>query len=367
MKFKIGLYQFFIIMIIFPYGSAVLFFLAPETKQDAWIAMIVYSLGGILLQLLYTALYYRYPQDTLVTYLPKIYGRVIGNILGFIYIGYFAYISSRVLRDFLELIKITSLEYTPMLAIGIFFIIIIIYTVYSGIENISKTAQSFFIMIIFMPVFVWLLIVFTGGIFRVSNLKPILQNGIMEVIKKGWKLIAFPYGETIVFTMIYPFVLERNKIRKVAILAIIFEGIILSLNTILLITTLGVGEASTSICPLFQVVQRINIGGIITRLDVIFVVILVVGGFYKISIFMYVSVLGVAQMTSFKNIKFLSFVFGILILYLSQIIAKNYMEHIEIGLDLVVKYVHVPLQIIVPILTLIIVYSRDFLYYEKRG
>ncbi|QEK11521.1 GerAB/ArcD/ProY family transporter [Crassaminicella thermophila] len=361
MKPKISIYQFFIIMTIFPYGSAVLFFLVPETKHDAWIAMALYSLGGIILQLLYTILYYKYPEDTLVTYLPKIYGKVLGNILGIIYIGYFAYIGARVLRDFLELIKITGLEYTPMLAIGVFFTIIVIYAVYNGIENISNTAQSFFIIIIFMPVFVWMLIILSGDIFRINNLKPILQNGIMEVVKKGWPLITFPYGETIVFTMIYPFVLERNKIRKTAILSIFFEGIILSFNTILLISTLGVEEASRSICPLFQVVQRINIRETITRLDVIFVLILVIGGFYKISIFMYASVLGVLQMTKIKSVKFLSYVFGILILYLSQIMAENYIEHLEIGLDLVVKYVHVPLQIIIPVLTLIIMYIRQFI------
>lgn len=362
MKQKISLYQLFIIMVIFPYGSAILFFLVPETKQDAWIAMMFYSLGGIILQLLYTTLYYQYPKDTLVTFMPKIYGKIFGNILSATYISYFTYIGARVLRDFLELIKITGLAYTPMVFIGVIFIIIITYGVCKGIETIANTAKIFFCVMIFMPILVWILLILTGDVLNFYNLKPILQDGIIQVIKKGWPLITFPYGETILFTMIYPLVSKRNKIRKIAIAAVIFEGIILSLSTMLFIAALGVEEASKSVCPLFHIVERINIRDFLTRLDILFVVVLIMGGFFKVSLFMYAAVYGTLQITKFRSSKLLSYIFGIIILLLSQVMAESYMQHIDIGLHLVVKYIHIPLQIIIPILTLCVYYLKQLMY-----
>ncbi|MCM1990915.1 GerAB/ArcD/ProY family transporter [Oceanirhabdus seepicola] len=362
MKPKINLYQLFILMVLLPYGTAILFYLGADTKQDAWIAMLLYSLGGIILQLIYTTLYYKYPQDTLVTYLPKIYGKILGNILSVIYLSYFAYIGARNIRDFLEITKITQLSMTPMIYIGILFIVVVIFSVNKGLKTIAGTAQLFFILIIFVPLLIWVLLLLMGNVMDSSNLRPILQDGIVSVIKKGWPLISFPYGETILFTMIYPFVSNGKKIRKVAILSIVFEGIILSLSTMLLIVVLGVPQATKALCPLFDVVQRIDLKDFLTRLDVLFVLLLMIGGFFKVTLFMYVAVIGTIQITNIKDFKFkkiklknieiVSCFIGIIMLFSSLIMAKNYLHHLDIGLDFVIKYIHLPLQIVVPILTL---------------
>ncbi|MCY6484136.1 GerAB/ArcD/ProY family transporter [Clostridium aestuarii] len=366
MKPKISTYQFFIMMVLLPYGSAVLFFLAPENKQDAWIAMIIYSLSGIILQLLYISLYNSYKEDTLITYLPKIYGKFLGNVFGILYILYFTYIGSRVVRDFLELINITGFKYTPMWVIGATFMVVTIYGVSRGVETIASVSQAFFIAIISLPLLVGVLLILSEDVFRISNLKPILQDGIIEVIKNGWPLIFFPYGETIVFTMFYPYINEQTKIKKVAVGSIIFEGIILSFVNILFICGLGVDLTVISICPFFQVVQRISVFEFLTRLDIIFVIILIIGGFFKITILMYAAVLGTVQITKIKNIKVFSLIFGMIIFILSLVIAESYLQHIEIGLEFVVKYVHTIFQIVIPLLTFILHYIRKIFYKPRK-
>lgn len=358
MKDKITSYQFFILMILLPYGSAVLFYLVPETKQDVWIAMLFYSLVGVFLQLMYLTLYYKYPKDTLVTYLPKIYGKFLGNIFSIVYIAYFTYIASRVLRDFEEIIAQSSLDLTPMIFIGIAFMIIVTYGVSKGLKVIANFAQFSFFVIILMPVFVWMLASLKPDFIKLYNLKPILQDGFIDLIKRGWMLIAFPYGETIAFTMIYPYVSEHNKIRKAAIASIFVESIILSLTHILAITTMGVGYSSSYISSFLLVIRNINIF-FLERIDVLFIVILVLGGFFKITILMYTAVLGAAQVLKLKDIKLLAIPFGIIIIILSKVIAGNYSEHIEIGLNFVVKYIHIPLQIIFPALTIFVFYIRQ--------
>jgi hypothetical protein len=49
---------------------------------------------------------------------------------------------------------------------------------------------------------------------------------------------------------------------------------------------------------------------------------------------------------------------SIIVLIISQVIASNYPQHIKIGLDFTVKYIHLPLIIVVPIITLAVYYLK---------
>jgi len=53
-KTKISAYQLFSAIVMVPYGTAALFLLAPKTKQDAWISLLIYIIPGIILQLIYS-------------------------------------------------------------------------------------------------------------------------------------------------------------------------------------------------------------------------------------------------------------------------------------------------------------------------
>lgn len=362
MKKKISIYQFFVLITLLPYGSASLFFLAPEAKQDVWIALLVYSLVGILLQIIYITLYTKYPEDTLVTYMPKIYGKFIGSILSIVYIIYFTYAAIRVFRDFLELISAFSLQHTSKLIFGSIFIITIIYAIYNGIENISSLLQLYFLIMIIVKIGSFFLILSTEDVFKLYNLKPILSNGILSVLKKSWRLIAFPYGETLVFTMLYPLVIENSKIKKAAILSIVTEAILLSFNNILFISTLGVNFATSTNFPLLETYRLMQIGDFFSRVDIIFIILFLVEGFFKVSIFLYASVLGTSQIFNLKNTRFLSIPFGIIVLIVSLLIAKNYPQHIKIGLVHVINYVHIPMQIILPLITLLVYYTKNLIY-----
>lgn len=359
MKKKISLYQFFVIMTIVPYGSASLFFLAPEAKQDTWIGVLLYSLAGILLQIIYIWLYRRYPQDTIVTYMPKIYGKFIGNIFSAAYIAYFTYIAARVFRDFVELIAAFSLQNTPRIVFGILLAVTVSYAVYNGIENISSLAQLYFIIIIAVKIISFFLILASPDIFKLYNLKPILSNGILDLLKNSWPLVTVPYGETVLFTMFYPMVIKDKNIKKAATLSIIFDAVLLALNNILFICTLGADFAVSSNFPLLETYRLINIGDFLSRLDIIFILAFLVDGFFKISIFLYGAALGTCQILNLKSTRALSIPFGFIVLVMALLIEKNYPQHIKTGLDYVVKYVHIPMQIILPVVTLIIYKMRN--------
>lgn len=364
MKTKISAYQLFASIVLIPYGSAILFFITPKAKQDAWISMLIYILPAVILQIVYTSLWNKYSDDTIVTYMPKIFGKVIGTSLSILYIIFFTYEAARVLRDVISLITITIMPKISFNLTTVLIASMVTYGVYVGIENICRAAQVILPILVLFFILEWILLFTTPEVLKFYNLKPVLENGITSVIKEGWKLITFPYGETILLTMLYPSVVETSKVRKAAILAIIFQGILYTLNSIMFICVLGVDFASTSLFPLLQTIRMMHIGESFDRVDIFFILIVVVSGFIKIATFTYGAMLGTAQLVKLKDTQYLAIPFGIVIFITSLLIAKNYPQHIYIGQEITLKYLHLPLAVFIPIIALLVQWIKDFI---KKG
>ncbi|AJA49268.1 spore germination protein KB [Clostridium pasteurianum DSM 525 = ATCC 6013] len=360
MKEKITSSQFLAIMFLAPYGTASLFFTTPETKNDVWIALLFYSFTSIIIQMIYINLFNKYPKDSIVTYLPKIYGKYIGFILSIIYIYFFAYDAARGLRDFTELTTSFALIRMPVYIIAATSMIIITYSVYKGIENIGSMSQIGFLILLASTIIIYILLFMTKNILHFNNILPILHNGFIFVALKGWKLSIFPYGEFVVMTMLYSFLLQRNRLKKTIILTSILEGISLTLNNILFITALGYEFAVLNQYPLLETLRLVRIGDFLNRLDIIFLVVLMLGGFFKISILMYASALGISQLFRIKNWGLLCSVLGIIISITSFIIAENNPEHINIGWNYVMVYFFPFIVIIIPLLSLIVYHIKKF-------
>jgi spore germination protein KB len=363
-KIRITAFQLFTAIIIVPYGSALLFFMAPEAEHDAWIAMLVYIMPAIILQILYTYLWSKHPQDTIISYLPKVFGKVIGNFLGIIYIVFFTYIAARVLRDFSALINIAVLTKIPMALISVCFLTVVTYATYLGMENLFRSAHIILILWLIFLALSWIFLFTTPGDLKFHNLKPVLEDGIIPVIGKSWRLLFFPYGESILFAMFYPYVIQSSKVTKAAILAIISEGILLTMNLIMFISVLGVDFATNSLFPLLQTLRMMNVGESFDRLDILTVLFMITAGVMKISFFMYGAMLGTAQIIKIKDTKYLALPFGIAIFIISMLIARNYPQHVKIGLDISIKYFHLPIIIIIPIITLLAYYLKRLLKSE---
>jgi spore germination protein KB len=363
-KEKISHFQLFSIIFLVPYGSAVLFFLIPEAKQDAWVAILFYILPALVLQHIYITLFNQYPKDSLVTYLPKIFGKFIGKLLSVIYILYFAYIAARVLRDFTSLIVISTMTQTPRILIGILLAVTVTYGVSRGFENLCRIISTFFPGMMIFLVVMLLLFYRTPNVVHYTNIYPIIGEGILPPVIKGWKLITFPYGETVIFTMIYAHVNEPRKIKRTAFTAVILQGIVLAILNVLFIMGLGVNYAQRQNFPLLDALRLIRISGFMDRLDILIIIVLIVDGFVKISFFMYVAIAGTAQIFKIKNINTLAWPCGVIVLIASMLIAKNFHQHLKIGLDFTPKYIHLPLQIVVPILALLVQYIRKS--FEKK-
>ncbi len=353
-KLSIGAYQFFSIIYLFEMGSATLVGLASGAMQDAWISVLIALATGCLLFCVYIKLFELYPELPFTRYVQSILGKFAGKILAMVYILYFIYIGARVLRDFEELLVITLYNASSLISIGILFMFLCMYAIFKGFEVFGRVCEFLFIVIIAITVTIIGFEVI-AGLIKTDNLRPVLEAGWKPIIKEAYPLtLTFPFGEMVVFTMLLPYLKKPDYAYKVGIPGLIFAGLLLTLVTMLNICILGVNTLQRATYPILTAISYINIADFIQRLDSVVVIIIAIGGFIKITVFLFCAVVGAADLFKVKKSDTLTYPIAVIILICSVWMAPDYLEHYKEGLDIVPYILHIPLQIIIPTVLLII-------------
>ncbi|MDM5212442.1 GerAB/ArcD/ProY family transporter [Peribacillus sp. NJ4] len=358
-KIKIDGLQLFCMMVIFMFGSNLLLDIGKGAKQDVWIVNLLSTLFGCLLYFVYISLYKKYPDLPLTGYVRKIWGKYIGGVFSFGYIIYFVYLASRVLRDFEELLISSTYRRTSIITLGICMIFVLIYCVHLGVEAFARVACLCFAIIIVTLLILNIMFVL-GGYTKLENLQPVLGNGWglvwKELIPTG---ITVPFGELITFTMILPYLNKKSSAVKVGLFAIIIGGVSLTLNSIILLSVLGPEAVLRSNFPALTAVSYINIADFIERLDSFILVLMIILGFIKISIFFFCAIIGAADLFQMKPSPIFIYLVGGVIFISSIMIAPSYQAHINEGLKVVPYLLHLPLLIGIPILLLLTAYIKQ--------
>jgi spore germination protein KB len=358
-KAKISTSQLFVLMVLFELGSALLVPLAIDAKQDAWLAILLGMVVSFVLLLVYHKLYWYYPDLLPTEYMQKILGKVLGTVVAFLYLFFFMYDASRVLRDFGEMLLTFAYPETPLFIANALLMLVIIYTVHKGIEVIGRSGELLFMLMFLLSVVGFILIV-SSGLIDLTNLQPVLEEGIAPVLKVVFtQTLYFPFTEAIVFTMILPYMNNPKKVKLTMICATGLSGINLILTMLINISVLGVGLTARSQFPLLSTVQTIQVADFLERLDVFFMLALVIGIFFKISVLFYAAVIGSASLFKIKSPSRLSYPLGLVVLFMSMTIASNFQEHIHEGLKVVMFVLHMPLFVIIPILLLLIAFLKN--------
>jgi spore germination protein KB len=356
---KINAWQLFVLVFLFEHGSAMVTPIGVDAKQDVWLAILLGLAFGLLLFLVYYRLYIYYPEMPLTVYVQEITGPWIGKPLSLVYVTYFLYIASRVLRDFGELLLTSAYPETPLFILNTIMMLTVMYAVYKGIEVLARTGELFLILLSLLAVSGFVLLVATGLI-DIHWLQPVLEEGWKRVIKAVFtQTLYVPFGEMIVFTMLLPYMNNPKNTKLAAMTAMTFTGINLALTMAVNVAVLGADAVSRSNFPLLNTIREIQVANFLERLDVFFMLALIIGGFFKVSVFFYAAVVGTAQLYRVEDHKRLIYPLGAAVLLLSIAIASNFPEHINEGLNIVTVYIHVPLQVIVPLCLLVIAAIRQ--------
>ncbi|WP_338036538.1 GerAB/ArcD/ProY family transporter [Metabacillus crassostreae] len=354
--YKISSNQLFILIFLFEIGSSIVVGLGFSAKQDAWLAILLALIGGIILFIIYFLLYKQNANKTLSEYLEDILGKYIGKIVAVFYSLYFLYIAGRVLRDFGDLIITTALDNTPLVIVNLVIVLLVMYSYYLGLEVIARAGSIFSIILLLLALF-FFISAFIDQLPKVENLLPVLEKGWEPVLKAAFPLtLTFPFGEIIVFTMIFPFLNRQDQVFKVGLASLIFSGTLLMLTMTVILSILGPTVGDTAHFPLMDAIEKVNIANFIQRLDPIALGILIIGIYFKTTIFYFGALYGLEKIFKIKKQKrkYLLVITGAGLLASSIFMAEGLTEHLRIGLEIVPLYLHIPLQVCIPVILIVL-------------
>ncbi|MCQ6561724.1 GerAB/ArcD/ProY family transporter [Paenibacillus mendelii] len=291
---RISSWQFFLLTFMYVLGTT--FFLRPGgliavARQDAWMIWLWTGAIGVAMAYLWMKLAAYYPGLSIVQVCTKAGGKLAGGFIAMCYIGFFVQLASWVVRNLGDFMKSTLMPHTPITVFHVMILAVVCYATVKGLESIARTNEMLtpiilltFIIICFLMLPEW----------NTDRFQPAFRLEVWKTMKETRNVIAFPYIESIVLMMMFPYVKSRQKASFVWGMTI--ATLILVAVTAFTVGVLGVTRASHETYPLYVIVQEIRIGSLIEHLEASITVILLVAIFIKLSTTFYCAVTGICQL-----------------------------------------------------------------------
>ena len=195
-------------------------------------------------------------------------GRVLKIIVGFLAAAYLFSQLTTALGGFSKMLKIISLDKSPLSFVEILFIAGIIFSAFFGIEAVVR------INAFLLPVVIVGFLLITIGVIpqlEVNNLFPILGEGYMSVAKGSlYKLSTF--SSLIILFFMVPFI-KKKYLKRVGYMSILVSGLLLLWSTLSFLLLYPYQVAVDSKIPVFQMAKHIEVGNMFQRIESIFVLI----------------------------------------------------------------------------------------------
>lgn len=353
---KINSYQFLVLVTLFSVGTSILIvpsILASETKQDAWIVSILSTVIGLMVIWLFCVIAQWFPTLTFVQVMEKILGQWIGKAISLLFV-FMSFLYTASLLSYSGTFLHTHLmPNTPMVALNILMMIIIVMGVRLGLETIARSAE---VLILFCLIFFLFLVLFISPQVNYENLQPVFEAEPKKIIKSSLSFIEVTSVNAIVLLMIFPaFINSGLKAKKFFFIGNLLGGIVIIIFTFLCVAVLGAYNTGVEQYPGYALAKRISIGEFIQRIEALMATLWIIALYYKATLYFYASVLGIAQIFNLKDYRPLTIPLGIIALVISLIIYPNvvYQHYWNATITLILSYL---IGVFLPLL-LVVVYA----------
>lgn len=225
------------------------------------------------------------------------------------------------MREVVDFVTSKMLPGTPIPAILILFILIVIMATRLGIEVIGRTGE------IFTPMVIVLFLVLTVAIIpqmEIVRMLPILEDGIKPVLRGSISISAYTFLEPVVFLMFLPYVNQQKKITKSLLQGCFLGGIIIFLTVTVSVLVLGPDLTTRDIYPSYNIARRISVGGFFERVEALIALLWMLTLFIEVTLYFYAFVLGMSQLLNLKEFRVLTLPTGMILVALAPLIAPNY-------------------------------------------
>ncbi|MEC0110713.1 spore germination protein [Paenibacillus taichungensis] len=314
---------------------------------DVWISIILSGLLVMLLGIILVTLCRRFPGKTVFQFTEEITGKWFAYILGVIIIAYFITISAFEIRVMADVTGLYLLEGTPVWAIVMVFMWIGFYLISGGVNSMARLYEI--ILPITLILFV-LAIFLSSNLFEINNLRPVLGEGIMPVIK-GLKPTTLAYTGYEIMFVVMAFMRNPEKGKKAMVWGILIPMGIYFITLVMVIGSLSIEGMKTRTWPTLDLMRSFEIEGLVfERFESLLLVIWIMQIFSTFTITHYAASLGCSQLFKKKQLSWMLILLPII--YIIAMLPENANDTFKLG-D-AVGYVSIYLFGVVPLLLLLL-------------
>ncbi|SES11113.1 GerAB/ArcD/ProY family transporter [Psychrobacillus sp. OK032] len=213
-----------------------------EAKQDAWISVLLAGLATHLIAFCMIKTLEIYGSNDLYGIHQDVFGIWFGNFLNVIYILYCSVAFFSVLRNYIEVIQTWIFPGLGTWFISASLLLVTIYAFTGGLRVI--VGVSFFSIVLALWILPLLLIPLKFA--SVDSLLPILEANIGSILK-GAKSMAFTIIGFEILQIIYPFVKDKENVKKHVHLGLLFTTAVYLIIMLVSLTYYSEGKLDKTI------------------------------------------------------------------------------------------------------------------------
>lgn len=350
-KSKISKFQFLFIVACFIQSSALLSsFLTVVTYNETWLVIIIAIFISLILMIIYYFIIKKFPNKNLIEITYEVFGKYLGFIINLFYLWFFITLTSLNIMDLTSITSQSIMNNTPQLLILVFIVIVCAYSVKNGISNIGRYSSIFTVVAIFINIISILLL---KNQIEIKHFLPVFSLPFNKYIQSIHICLSIPLGELIVMLMITPKVNcpDKEKIKA------IYIGFIIGSLTFLLVTLRDIAILGNTYhlftVPSLVAYRLVSISENISRIEILFVIVLVMLLMFKIIILYYVSINSLSYIFKINNYKNLILIFGIFVIWYGISLVPDPIKHLESTHDNL-TFVWSFVEFFLPLLTIIV-------------
>jgi spore germination protein KB len=323
---KITASQFMFAIVCYVESFALLTaFSLTVTHQDTWIAFLLGMVGALPMIFINLYLIKQYPNQNLIQINRVVYGKPVGSLISVLYCWYFLTLCSLNLRDTGDFLRMSVMSETPSIFIKIPFLVLCSYAVLKGLKIIVRYSTVFAYIGFFALILTTILV---SRRMNYHNLFPVLTTSPVKLLQCINMVMTIPFG-TSIFLMIAPAVQDQKKVKKSFLTGFFVGALVILIVVIRDIVVLG-KISEELVLPSYETMCLSGVTETFQRLDILYVILLVILEYFKISLLFYATSVAISQLLSLKSYKPLVLVIGALILVYSFIIFPSSIVHLAV-------------------------------------
>ncbi|WP_158299243.1 GerAB/ArcD/ProY family transporter [Paenibacillus antri] len=341
-------YQLFSILVLFQFGTTVIFGFAAGAGRDAWITAAGSALLGCVLIAGYAGITKLTGYVSLVQWFRGGFGSWIGVPLAWLYPLLFIYDAARILTDLEFLVPLTLLPATPPWFFLAAILAVALYLMFSGVEVLGRIAGVLLPILVLFSLLEAVLLIASKS-FHPEYFFPILGEGWGRVFTGIWPLgITQTYGESIEMAVFWHLLNKKERLPTVGIAATLFAGLFIVLFDVLGIAAMGEHLFMEMIFPAFTILNLSSVAGFLENLNALGAMYFLCTSFVKMAVHLIAAAMCIQELTAAANSGAAIWLSAGSAFFVSLTMTNNFSEHLQAGLERLPYALWVPMFILLP-------------------